>query len=560
MAGGLLNLAASGSQSGILNGNPQKTFWTSTYKRYTNFGLQNFRLDYEGLRQMSMNTDTVYTFKVKRYADLLMDTFFSMNLPDIFSPIYPVDCATETPWAPYEFKWIKNIGASMIRTIRFTIGGALIQCISGNAMVAMANRDLNTSQKQKWDQMVGNVAELNDPANAFGRTNVYPHAVPSTPSAEPSIRGRTIYVPIPIWWALNSQQAFPLVSLQYNELQIEITLRPVKELFQIRDVTDYANLFPVVAPNFNLPQHQFYRFLQTPPNYTLTYGSQSTSWNENAHLSCTYGFLSDDESKVFALKPQHYLIKELYDSWFYKVAISDKAWLQNSTSLVAGWMLMFQRSDVNDRNEWSNFTNWPYEYLPFDVTPLPMLMEDSPCTRGFNFSGIEIYPGTLGYGLRPDGLETGFMSTGSLQPQNRREILRRLGITFDGTVREEVRPAEMYLYQQQYLASPGPGFALLPGLYAYNFCLNTSPFQLQPSGAINLSKYSKIEFEFTTIEPVVDPNAIVTTICDPETGTVVATNKSLFQLYDYTFNLLVIEERYNVLSFLGGNASLMSAR
>ena len=30
--------------------------------------------------------------------------------------------------------------------------------------------------------------------------------------------------------------AFPLVSLQYNEMHIEITLRPVNELYVIRDV------------------------------------------------------------------------------------------------------------------------------------------------------------------------------------------------------------------------------------------------------------------------------------------------------------------------------------
>ena len=28
-------------------------------------------------------------------------------------------------------------------------------------------------------------------------------------------------------------------------------------------------------------------------------------------------------------------------------------------------MWFFQRSDVNLRNEWSNYTNWPYKDLPF---------------------------------------------------------------------------------------------------------------------------------------------------------------------------------------------------
>ena len=36
MAGGLLNLVAVGQQNIILNGNPSKSFWKATYKKYTN--------------------------------------------------------------------------------------------------------------------------------------------------------------------------------------------------------------------------------------------------------------------------------------------------------------------------------------------------------------------------------------------------------------------------------------------------------------------------------------------------------------------------------------------
>jgi len=561
MPGGLLNLVSSGNQDVLLTGNPQKTFWTSTYKKYTNFGLQNFRLDYEGLRQVGMNSDTTYTFKVKRYAELLMDMYFVINLPDIYSPIFPPECASDTStWAPYEFKWIKNLGAMMIRSVRFTIGGSLIQSFTGYDMLALANRDLTPAQKAKWDQMVGNIPELNDPASAFGRTKVYPNCIYSDAGAEPSIRGRQLRVPLPIFWGMNPQQAFPLVCLQYNELQVEIVLRPMRELFQIRDVLDTVNNYPVVAPNFNIAEYQFYRFLQSPPNPELTYTATTTSWNENTHLSCTYCFLSDEEAKTFAYNQQHYLFKELHQTWFFKTAVSSKVWLQDSTGLVSSWMMLFQRSDVATRNEWSNFTNWPYDFLPFDVTPLPVLMENSPCLQGYDFGTFQVEPGTLGYGLNPGGNESGLYGTGDLRDENRKNILLRMGILFDGIVREEERGAEMYLYEQQYLVSPGSASATLPGLYCYNFCLNTSPFVLQPSGAVNLSKYSKIELEFTTIEPTLDPNAAFTVVCDPETGTPIATTKSMFQLYDYMYNFLVVEERYNVLIFSGGNAGLMSAR
>jgi hypothetical protein len=131
MAGGLLNLVAGGNQTVLIFGNPQKTYWTSTFKCITNFGLQNFRIDYTGLRQLGLSTSSTFLFKVKRYADLLMDNILCINIPDIYSPVYTIPDGYQNQ-VPYEFQWIKNLGAMMIQTVRFTIGGNLIQEITNH--------------------------------------------------------------------------------------------------------------------------------------------------------------------------------------------------------------------------------------------------------------------------------------------------------------------------------------------------------------------------------------------------------------------------------------------
>jgi len=543
MAGGLLNLVSGGSQNAIMYGNPQKTYWVSSYKQITNFGLQNFRVDYEGLRDLQLTTDSTFSFKIKRYAELLTYTYLVIQLPDIYSPVYEYIDTTVLPNVtykyPYDFKWIKNIGAMIVRSIRFTVGGALIQQISGHDMVALANRDLTSTEKQKWDEMIGNLPELYDPASVHG---FYPNTQYYVDGSEPSIRGRELRIPLPIWWSLNSQQAFPLVCLQYNELQVEVTLRPIRELFQINNVTGDVNLdggvglnTSVIAPNMVLPQHQLYLFLQSPPSddvfaissnqYLKTY-----SWKTNIHLSCTYCFLSEEEAYVFASKEQNYLVRELYDTWFSNISVTDKVWLQNSTDLVLQWLMLFQRNDVFQRNEWSNFTNWPFDYLPNDIVA-PSTSNDS------NNNPLYYMP--------------------AFSVENIKDIPLSIGITFDGTTREEERPASIY-YEQQYLRSKGGGFTSLPGMYAYNFCLQTDPFSLQPSGAINLSRYSKIELLLKTITPTLNPNFQGNIICDSTNGLAIGNFKT--NLYNYTYQLLVIEERYNVLSFVGGNVGLMNAR
>ena len=175
MPGGLLNLVSYGSQNVILNGNPSKTFFKCTYAKYTNFGLQKFRIDFDGLRNLRMNESSEYTFKVPRYADLLMDTYLVVTLPTIWSPIMPpTDCASV--WQPYEFKWIKDLGSQMIERIRFSAGGQIIQEFTGQYLYNMVERDFNNVKKDLYYKMTGNVAELNDPGNVGSRINVYPNA------------------------------------------------------------------------------------------------------------------------------------------------------------------------------------------------------------------------------------------------------------------------------------------------------------------------------------------------------------------------------------------------
>ena len=65
MAGGLLNIVSEGNNNVILTGSPTKTFFKVAYSKYTNFGLQKFRLDYGGTRDLRLTDESVFKFKVK---------------------------------------------------------------------------------------------------------------------------------------------------------------------------------------------------------------------------------------------------------------------------------------------------------------------------------------------------------------------------------------------------------------------------------------------------------------------------------------------------------------
>jgi hypothetical protein len=585
MTGGLLNLVATGNQNVILNGNPKKSFFKSTYLKYTNFGLQKFRLDFDGQKKLRMTEESKFTFYVPRYAELLMDTYVCVTLPTIWSPINPPRTAGDM-WAPYEFRWIENLGTQMIKEITISVGGMTLQKFTGNNLMAIVERDMDKTKRDLYNQMTGHLPELYNPGCSGARLNQYPNAyrTSNAAGAEPSIRGRKIYIPINAWFTLSSKMAFPLVSLQYNQLQIDVTLRPVRDLFTIRDVGDSANYWPVVQPDFTNPLHQMWRFLYPPPSIDLSlnsYPSIRADWNADVHLMATYCFLSDDESKVFAANQQKYLIKSYYDWTFNDVTGNKKIKIENSMGMVASWTMFFQRSDVNLRNEWSNYTNWPYNYLPYDIIPAPTDDDWRPVAfteivttasdlqtpawqarPDFQFDHYYYDKNGpkngIGPGINPgDKRLTGLHITGDFQSENERDILQMLGISLNGKYRENLLDAGVYNYVEKYTRTRG---CAKPGIYCYNFCLNSDPYDLQPSGAINMSKFNQIELEITTIYPPLDPAAEVKMICNPNTKEVIGMNKPNVNIYHYSYDFHILEERYNVLTFVSGNCGLMYAR
>lgn len=559
MAGGLLSLVSQGQQSIILYGNPSKTFFKTTYAKTTNFGLQKFRVDFEGAKRLNLSEESTFQFKIPRYADLLMDTYITVDIPNIWSPIYPPTLETGNKWAPYEFKWIENLGSKMISKITITCGNQKLQEFTGDFLLAQIQRDQTGTKRFLFDKMTGDVPELNDPGNSGARVNSYPNAyyTGSTSGPEPSIRGRTLYIPLNAWFCHKTQRAFPLISLQYNELVVTVTFRPINQLFQIRDVFDSQFDYPYVAPNFNLPHMQFFRFVQPPPSISLdedTYPDTRSEWDSNVHLTCTYCFLSNDESRLFAKNEQKYIFKQVYEQIFYNVVGSSKVEL-NSLGLVTDYLFYFQRSDANLRNEWSNYSNWPYNYLPSDITPAPA--DGNYDVQQEDASG-NIVTVPIGPGVNPDGSLTGLLTTGNYEPQNISTILRSLGIIFDGDYRENIQPVGVFDFIEKYVRTPG---AAPTGLYCYNYSMNSAALfsDNQPSGATNMNRFNKIELEFTTTIPVLDPLAQVLTICDPDSGEIIGVNKPTWRIYDYTYDLHFFEERINIVTFVGGNCGLMYA-
>jgi len=583
MPGGLLNIISYGNQNIMLNGNPSKTFFKTVYAKYSNFGVQKFQVDYTGLRSLQLNEDSTFTFKIPRNAELLLDTHLVFDLPNIWSPIIPPknNVAYADPaqtgnelydcWKPYEFRWIDDIGTNIIKNVTLSIGGQIIQTYSGEYIKNMVDRDFSQEKKDLFNQMTGMTNELTQPEYAYTRYKQYPSAFVNTVVNEvnfgpdPSIRGRTIYVPLHFWFSYSSKIALPLVCLQYSEVVIDITLRPVRDLFTINDVSiSLQDGFSQtkIAPNFNIELHSMYRFLQPPPDVFLeenSYENKTTTWANNIHLLATYCFLSEEEARVFAKNEQKYLIKDIKQDLFTNTTETKRVKLYTS-GLVSSWMWYFKRNDVYLRNEWSNYSNWEYKnYLPFDVIRAPESSDVSIAGQvigpRYNIVGV-ITPNTMDP-TKHEAIrfETDIYITPPLTNQNKKQIMKRVSIYMDGKFRENDFEEGVYSYVEKYRTSDGNSYDCV---YNYNFTLHTNPYDLQPCGAINLSKFKTIELEVSTIQPPLDTEATASTICDVN-GTIIGTVNPT-SIYLYHYDLFLIEERYNMVRFISGQAGLVYAR
>ena len=546
MGGGLLNLTAYGNENVILNGNPKKTFFKAVYKKHTNFGLQRFRIDYKGSRILNYNTPTVLDFKIPRYAEMLYDTYVCVTLPDIWSPFQEFNPSLQVGgnrMRPYQFRWIEELGTNMIREVEVYSGPIILSKFSGEYLNCLKERDFSNSKKDLWNRMTGNIPELNNPAFSGYRVNVYPNAMYVDENGViPSIQGRKLYIPLNLFFSDSSKMALPLVALQYQEINIKITFQPISHLYTINDVDAVNNATGVSyrrAPNPNVLHHQMWHFLNPPRDISGTldlYDQTRNDWNTDIHLISTYIFLGQDERRMIATQPYKLLIKQIYE--YEKLSVGGSQITEfDSKDMVVNYMFRFRRNDVHLRNEWSNYTNWTYNNIePQKITNILPELNEKRIRNPRNF-----------------------YITGSIGDYfyNKKEILVDMGVVLQGVYRENVLDAGIYEYVEKWKRTSG---SAKDGLYCYNFCLDSERAVYQPSGAMNLNKFSKVSFEFNTLEPPINTEPrLINIICDTNNNPI-GFRKTTADLTEYSYDLKIFEERYNMLIITGGRGELLQAR
>ncbi len=481
--GGLYVLVAYGAQNVILNGNPDFTYFYLVFRKHSHFSFESVTIPLQGPQELFFNQPITLNAKIQRIGDLLSDLYLTFSLPDIYSKYFDSTVAGPLQGrSQYEFKWARYIGAHIIQDASFLIGGSLIQQFDSEYIINQSMTDQNSIQFAKWRTMVGDVPELYDPANgqycgaaggSFSRTtglypNVYADTTVNVQNNFPSIPGRDITVPLTFWFTQQPSLALPLIALQYHECSLQLTLRPIQDLYTILDPSGYR-----VRPEFSLKAST--KQIQTGnvsyvsntenamyiQNYLTDIGfavPTLNTWPLNPRLQATYVFLTEAERITFATKPLQYLVKQITR---YPFPSNSSRQLFNvyTHNPVPRIFFLPRRSDsIQYRNDWMNFTNWFRNPAPF-----------VPAGSGAYLGG----------------------SSGINSIATQQDIIRGVRILCDGNEIQELKSLDYLNYTSSWKYIGG---TLSTGAAIYSFALDSSNWT-KPSGTLNTSRVPNFQMD-----------------------------------------------------------------
>jgi hypothetical protein len=480
--GGLLSLVSYGAQNVLLSGNPDMTFFYKTFKKYTHFAIENVSKLMDGPTDYPYQQSVQLKARVDRVGDLVSDMYFSFQIPAMYSKFQQTN-PVSGPTRQQEFQWVRYIGAAAIQSVNITCGPNKIQEFTGEYLMAKALVDYPKDKFEKWQQIVGDVPELNDPANGlYGNptqtTGEYPTVYPDSTSPAtsqtnvPSIPAYTVHVPLPFWFT-EEGQALPLVGLQYYTVDVTITLTPSAQLYTVLDASGYrmAPGFRVASslnsiqrniPEFisiNEPGQQIRNFF-TDINYSVP---QLNTWACNPTLHTTYVFLPDTERTLFATTPLMYLTRQVTLYSFPEIISNQLIQLEVHNPITRILMIPRRSDSALYRNNVSNFTNW-WNWPSRPKVPTQISSDNQ-------YIECESATGLLISGGQPD-------------------IIQALRILSNGNEIQELKSASYFTNITPWKYLSGGANRRLP-VYSFELQSPTS----QPTGSINASRIRKFQVD-----------------------------------------------------------------
>ena len=151
-------------------------------------------MNFDSVQYLNYEQPTRLFVNLPKYGDLLSKIYFEFTLPDIYSSI------------DNKFKWVDSIGTSIINYVKFYINDTLIEKIEGEYISIYFNNLLSDDKLNTYNQIIGNI---DDVKRTRGKVDNKYFAGKFNQNI-PTIIGRKIIVPIPLWFTKHRGQELPV--------------------------------------------------------------------------------------------------------------------------------------------------------------------------------------------------------------------------------------------------------------------------------------------------------------------------------------------------------------
>ena len=505
-AGALLQLQnGTSDRMAFLISNKQITHFKSVYKKYSNFSTEFINIQpILTSSVLSFDKDTKITFEIPRDGDAISNIYLTLELPDIYSD------------SNYQFQWIKRIGEYIIKDVSLQIDtNKTIDKHYSEWFHAYSELNYDEGKKKGYYRMIGNIPELYDPANAPGNGGIYPNNTRFAPHLPtiPSIINRKIYLPLIFWFNKLSSFSFPLIAIQKTIMNITFNFRRLQDLYT---VVDYGITNKRIKPTTTA--HYIGNFLN-PQDVN------KSSLYINPRLEINNIFLDNFERTQFALSSHEYLITQL--QCINKIESTSKTLsidLKNFNKPITQLIYMIRRSDMENINEWSNYTNWNIQ----DIPP---------------YSNTYINPYGNALALTTNNIKyyknKNLLKSAIIRIENY-EITTGDSVDNDNSSGSHISGKDNLFFN---LVSNFNTNRNIPqeGIYTYSFALDNT--NLQPSGAINFSGITNKHLILNLTD--LNPNETI--------------NSSTGTPYTYNYVINVFAVNYEILKIMGGMVGISSA-
>ena len=338
MPGGSLQLKIIGNEDYEFTVNPQISYFRIVYNKYRNFSKISCELPlFNEKRKTPFFENQIYKIKLPNNGDLVNNLFVKISLPKLYCDKNKF----------YIVKWINNLEFNLIKHVKISIGGRIIQEFDSEFLYIYYNSLLSSEKKDILNNLTNKY---------YYENNVYPldkfSPDMSTNTISKFEKSHLLFnnffsvIPIPVWFNKNP---FPISFLKYMDINLEITLNSLDNLILYREknVIEYEDI--------NIIEGKFTKITDISVFNTII---NEKNFNFYPEIILDYIFLDNEEKKYFRNNTHEYFI-EKYNKQVISSINKDKIKVNYETfGATKDLFIVARRCDAYTRNQFFNFTNF----------------------------------------------------------------------------------------------------------------------------------------------------------------------------------------------------------